>query len=230
MLVGDFEKHFRTIVRSVGGELIPESESESADFLFAKENIIAELKTLREDARQEHATKLQQLVNDWMRRGLMLVFGRPIISLQKLNPICQQEWLRILQAPIQQIIRKANRQIRATKQSVSLADAKGLLIIANDGNLLHTSPTDYMILVSRVLQKKKKSGERQFPHIAGVVYFSYRIPSRNEGLPFWIAGDTEPNGDAKMRELQEKLKRGWFSYIEQVTGTPIKEFFIPTTW
>lgn len=229
MLVGDFEQHFRTVVLDSGGELIPETESETADFLFAKENVVAELKTLQEDARREHAMKLQGLVNDWMKRGLMLIYGRVQISLQNLNPTCQREWLEALQAPVQRIIHKANRQIRATKQSRGLADAKGLLIIANDGNLLHTNPIDYMILVSRVLQKKKQTGERQFPNIAGVIYFSYRIPSRNEGVPFWIAGDTETAGDPIMSSLQEKLKSGWFSYIERMTGMPVMELLRPVT-
>lgn len=226
MRAGDFESHFRTVVLRVGGELIPESESLTADFLFAKENIIAELKTFQEDARQDHAIKLQQLVDDWIKRRLLIAYGRPRISLQHLNPVCQKEWLKVLQAPVQEIVRKANRQIRTTKQSLSRADAKGLLVVANDGNFLQTSPTDYMILVSRVLQKKTQSGERQYPHISGVVYFSFRVPSRDEGLPFWVNGDI--NGDTEIRGLQLKLKRGWFSYLGQITGRPVTELLMPT--
>lgn len=185
MLAKDFEGQFRDFVRGFGGAVLPENDAKSADFLFSQDNVVAELKTLEEDARREHATKLQALVNDWMRRRLLIVFGRTTISLQKLNPVCQREWLDILQPPVENLIRKGNRQIRSTKQSLKLPNAKGLLLIANDGNLLHTSPTDYMILVSRVLQKKRQNGEQRFPHILGVVYFSYRIGSRDEGMPFF---------------------------------------------
>jgi hypothetical protein len=223
----DFEAHFRIFIRDFGGMVLPENNAKSADFLFPKDNIVAELKTLQEDARREHATKLQELVADWRRRGLMMVFGRTIISLQKLNPVCQREWLHILEVPVERIIGKANRQIRSTKQFLKLSNAKGLLLIANDGNFLHTGPTDYMILVSRVLQKKTPTGERRFPNISGVVYFSYRIGSRDEAIPFWAAGDIEPKGDIPMREFQERLRRGWVSYMERVTGLPIKEVFKP---
>ena len=74
------------------------------------------------------------------------MFGTNIIPLEKLNPICQREWLHILQAPVERIVRKANRQIRTKKQTLQLPNTKGLLLIANDGNLLHTSPKDCMIL------------------------------------------------------------------------------------
>jgi hypothetical protein len=223
MLGGNFEAHFRRFVQGCGGNLIPQNDTESADFLFPKENIVAELKTLQADARLEHARKLQALVNDWTKRGLMLAFGRAVISLQELNPVCQREWLRVLQAPVEYLVRKANRQIRCTMQSLTLPTAKGLLLIANDGNLLHTSPIDYMILISRVLQKKTPTGERQFPHISGVVYFSYQITSRGEGMPFWISGHTAPSGDTEMQEFQGWLRCRWYSYIEQVTGRRVTE-------
>jgi hypothetical protein len=162
-----------------------------------------------------------------MKRGLLIGFGTFQISLQKVHPICQSEWLDILQPPIEGIVRKANRQIRTTKQTLNLPNAKGLLLIANDGNLLHTSPTDYMILVARALAKKTPTGDLQFPHILGVVYFSYRVASRDEGVPFWVPGDTKLGGDAQMQALQARLRDGWFSYLARKTGQPVSWFIKP---
>lgn len=228
MLEGDFEGHFRRFVQGCGGELIPEADVERADFLFPKDDVVAELKTLQEDARLEHAQKLQALANDWSRRGLVRAYGRVVFSLQTMNPECQREWLRVLQAPVGNLIRKANRQIRSAKAALNRPTAKGLLIIANDGNLLHTSPTDYMILVSRVLQKKTPTGAKQFPEVQGVVYFSYRVPSRSEGMPFWISGDTNPKGgDPQMREFQKRLRTHWYAYIQKVTGQTVAEVQYP---
>jgi hypothetical protein len=227
MFVENFENRFRDFVRKIGGTVLPEGDAESADFLFPQDNIVAELKILEEDARQEHATKLQALVTDWTKRRLMRLFGTNIISLEKLDPICQQEWLHILQAPVERIVRKANRQIRTTKQTLQLPNAKGLLLIMNDGNLLHTSPKDYMILISRVLHKKTPTGQLQFPDILGVIYFSYRIGSAVEGMPFWFAGDTLPKGDAEMRALQERLSKAWFANVEQATGHPVGTYNPP---
>jgi hypothetical protein len=225
---GNFEDQFRDFVKQFGGEVLPGSDAESADFFFREFEIVSELKTLQADARLQHATKLQTLADDWRRRGLMIAYGRPRISLRTLNPICQREWLRLLQAPIERIIRKANRQIRSTKQSLGCENAQGLLLVANDGNFLHTSPIDYMNLVARILQKKKSTGERQFSHVSGVVYFSFHVLSRDEGMPFWVPGTIEATGDCRLREFLERLKAGWFSYVSKLRGQPTIEFPMTT--
>jgi hypothetical protein len=218
----NFEVTFRECVKSVGGEVLPENAARSADFLFSPDNVVVELKTLQEDARREHAEKLQFLVNDWMKRGLMLVFGRAVISLPKLNPVCQREWLEVLQAPVENIVRDANRQIRSTKQATGRQSARGLLLIANDGNFLHTSPIDYMNIVARVLKKKTSTGTLRFPNIHGVAYFSYRIPSAAERTPFWVAGTVDdPTRDTEMCNFQLKLQNGWFDHVSRVTGMPV---------
>jgi hypothetical protein len=112
---GDFETIFRNFVQNFGGTILPEGQAETADFLFPNDNVVAELKTLEVDARSDHGTRLQGLMDDWSRRGLVRIYGRTTISMQKLNPACQREWLHILQPPVERIIRKANRQIRTTK-------------------------------------------------------------------------------------------------------------------
>lgn len=212
----DFEATFKKFVKEFPGELVSESDIRNADFFFPQDNVVAELKTLQEDARQEYEIKLRERAADWQRRRLMLIYGTVSISLQTVPPVCQLEWLGILQPPIENIIRKANRQIRSTKQSKNCTDARGLVLIANDGNFLHTSPMDYMTLVARVLAKKDQNGQPRFPHIHGVVYFSYRIRSRDEGLPFWFAGQVE-RGDPAMMAFQQRLQQGWFAYLSKTS-------------
>jgi hypothetical protein len=219
----NFESMFRVAVESMNGEILPEGDAESADFLFRQSNVAAELKTLEEDARKEYAAKLEALIQDWMKRRLLIAFGRNVIELGKVHPTCQREWLGLLQGPVEGLLRKANRQIRSSKEAAKLEDARGLLIIANDGNFLHTSPVDYMTLVARVLQKKKPSGELQFPHIRGVIYMSYRVPTHREGMPFWVGGVLDQSVDGTLHELQQQLKAGWYEYLEKKTGVRITE-------
>jgi hypothetical protein len=217
-----FRHFFERFVPAFGGEVLAEVHSVPyADFLFRNDRIVSELKTLEEDKNTDHARKLQALTTDWMRRGLILGFGKFQISLPRLPQQCQREWLDILESPVETLIRDANRQIRSTKEYLKLEDHKGLLLIANDGNFLHTDPVNYMILVSRLLQKKK-DGKPRFPHIDGVVYFSYRIRSKNEGLPFWLPG-TMAEDDRVMSEFQTKLRNGWFGYLSTITRQPVME-------
>jgi hypothetical protein len=225
MLKNAFETAFREFVPEIGGQLIPTTPgAHSADFLFPQDDVIAELKTLLEDARREYDTKMRFLVHDWQRRGLILAYGTVIISLRELNPICQREWIDVLQPPIENIVKDANRQIRSSKQTLGREYAKGVLVIANDGNLLHTRPLDYMRLVGIVLRKKTPSGEPRFPHIHGIVYLSYRIPSAAEKLPFWVDGTVnDPARETALCNFHSKLRLGWYDYVSQITGMPVVE-------
>jgi hypothetical protein len=209
----NFESLFKQFVTEFGGEVLPElRDAKCADFLFRKQNIVAELKTLETDARQKHAQKMQALIESWRNRGLLVAFGTVRISLPRLNPICQREWLQVLEPPIETLLRKARDQIRSTKQQFDLPTAKGLVLIANEGNLLHTSPPDYMSLVARVLRKKDAENKPRFADIQGVTYFSLSVTTP-QGLPFWMSGQVNPAEDKDILALQEQMLMGWMAFL-----------------
>jgi hypothetical protein len=205
------EKALGKFVQSVGGETIPEfNDARCADFLFREQNVVAELKTLEEEARQEHSRKLQDLVNDWIRRGLIAVYGRTSIALPEVSPICQREWLSILQPPVENLIRDASRQIRSTEKRLRLTRPKGLLLIANQGNLLYTTPADYLAVVSRVLQKKTQGGDPRFPEINAVVYLSI-FDIHGQLPPSWQAGFVDMT-DHELRQFVNGLQPQWLAF------------------
>jgi hypothetical protein len=224
-----FETTFRTFVSDFGGNFIPEDMTKRADFHFSADNVIAELKTLEEDARQEHGRRVQALYEDWARKRLVPFFyGTRQIELPKLPPSCQRDWLNVLLPPIENIVRDANRQIRTTKAKLGLSACQGLLLIANEGNLLHTTPDHYLKLVGLVANKRTTTGDRRFPEIDGVIYFSYRVPSKNEGLPFWAPGHLNLN-DNHMIDFQERLKFGWYRYLSKTLNIPVGEILVDPT-
>jgi hypothetical protein len=225
--VNDFEEMFGDFVKSFGGEVLPEfKDAPCADYLFRNDNIVAELKTMERDMWVAHATKVQALFDNWMRRGLIRGYGRVQIHLPTLPQVCQREWLDVLEPPVESLLRSANRQIRSTKERLSLDSGIGLLLIANEGNLLHTAPVEYMTLVARMLQKRTPTGEPKYPHLRGVVYFSYRIRSRPEGLPFWAAGVVDPLADGALSTFQKKLRRDWLTYLSNHVGQPVAEHIV----
>jgi hypothetical protein len=220
-----FETVFGRFIEAIGGEILAEGPEETADFLFRVEKIVVELKTLQRDSRDEHAKKLAALMATWAKRGLLWVIGRTVVNLRNVHPQAQREWLDLLETPIEGIIRKANRQIRSTKMRERLPDAKGLLLIVNDGNFLVGVPEEFMTLVARVLQKRTRSGEPKFPHIRGVVYFSYRIVAAGEKNLFWLPGTIEPAADSVMQIFQSRLRTEWVAYFSRITRRPISEEF-----
>jgi hypothetical protein len=120
----DFEAVFARFIERIGGEILATGPEESADFVFRSERIVVELKTLQRDPRDEHVRKLAALADTWTQRGQLRVYGRTAINLRDMHPEAQREWLDLLQAPIEGIIRKANRQIRSTKNRERLTDSK----------------------------------------------------------------------------------------------------------
>lgn len=215
------EKMFGQCVGELGGEVLaPFNTAKCADFLFRLDDVVVEMKTLEKEALAEHRRDLQALMDSWMRRGMLVVMGQRRIELQKLKPALQREWLDLLEPPVENLLRDANRQIRSTKEHLGLTTAKGVLLIANEGNRLHTSPRDYLILVSRMLSKKTQAGKARFPHIQSVIYFSETIPTSSAGLPFWAPGQLDQD-DQTLHRFTDKLRDGWFAYLSRVKGVPI---------
>jgi len=109
---------------------------------------------LEVDKEKEHAKEIQELFLSWQSQGVLRGYGRVTIHLQKLPPKCQRDWLDLLEPPVYELMKDANRQIRSTKEHLKLDSCKGLLLIANDGNFLHTDPVNYMILVGPMLARE----------------------------------------------------------------------------
>jgi hypothetical protein len=136
-------------------------------------------------------------------------------------------WLHILTQPLEGVIRDANRQLRATKHRLKLPTAKGLLLIFNQGNLLHNRPHDFRLLLQRVLIKRTSDKKLRFTHINGVVYFSYEtVKAQRQNMSFWAPMQIQmaPNEDVtQMKEFQEALQQGWYKHVEKISGRPVRQ-------
>jgi hypothetical protein len=210
--VSGFGNIFAKFVREFGGEVIPEGSEETADYLFRCESVIAELKTLEKDALPEHVRKLGTLVASWQRRGSIRCYGHVMLDLQTVPLDVQREWLHLVESPIEGRIRKANAQIRSTKERFQMPGAQGLLLIANDGNLLHTEPKTFMISIARILQKRDETGAPKFPEIRGVSYFSFGVPAAGTSELFWVSGTIDSKADRYLSEFQHRMRDAWVDF------------------
>src|SRR5215469_8792640 len=197
----EFEQIFRDFVSWLGGEVLPEpSNTKTADYVFRKQNVVAELKCLMEDQTDAMNKKLTQVVQDWWREHKKIPAGydssKPLEIATAPKEIADC-WMEILKTPIENFIRHANQQIRDSKQRLNMPDAKGLVLIFNQGNLLHNRPPDFTKLMTIVLRKRDKDKERRFPHIHAGVYFSYdTVKTEKEKMNFWASLQLhEPNED-----------------------------------
>jgi len=205
------------------------SNTKIADYVFRKQNIVAELKCLMEDQTSAMNKKVTRVVQEWLKKHKKLPpeYDGQSLEIAKAPKEIADRWLEILKAPVENSIRDANRQIRETKRRLNLPDAKGLLLIFNQGNPLHNRPEDFRLLTASVLRKRDKDKERRFPHIHALVYFSYEtVKSEKQKMSFWAPLQLQngPNEDVTpMRDFQKELQQGWYAFVEKKWGRTVRQ-------
>lgn len=227
------EPFFRDFVQSFGGEVLREAQHGStADYLFRKQDIVAELKTLTVDQTKEMNRKLTPKVVEWIRKNGVIPRGQTqgrehLVEFKDMPPEIQTFWLKLLKASVEGLIRAANKQIRDTKTRMSMNTAKGLLIVANQANIYHDDADSLRRLVAEVLKKRMDDGTLRFPHVNGAIFFSLRdVKSRDEGMYFWANLQMKQTPDEDVTSVaafQKELQQAWYSYIEKATGAKVRQ-------
>jgi hypothetical protein len=227
-----FEALFREFVSDFGGEVIPEGNAESADFYFAERRVVAELKSLVKDQTDSANDKVAEIVLNWVKKNKRMnpgsqVGDKWIYELKEQPPEIRLPWVEILRAPIDDLIRKANSQIRETKSRFGYRDAIGLVFIFNEGNLLHSSPTDFARILGTVVQKRKPDGTLKYDEIKGVVFFSYlTVRTKDDNSSFWIPIQVKTSASedlSAMEHFQIELRSAWYSFLERKYGVTIRQ-------
>src|SRR5882762_9091614 len=121
------EVAFHDFTREFGGEVLPEpTDTKIADYLFRKQNIVAELKCLMIDQPEAMNSKLTPVVHAWVKENGKLPPGYDgeFLKIGEAPKEISNKWLDILKTPIEGIAKDANRQIRDTKQRFDRPDAK----------------------------------------------------------------------------------------------------------
>jgi hypothetical protein len=224
------ERTFDSFVEHFGGELIDRllpTQSKRADYLFRQQGVIAELKRLEKQTFDaDYHQKLTQLCQNWLRRGRVIAFGRVHLNLGQLPPDCQREWLRLLESPIQRnILADANQQIRSTREALAMPTAKGILLLASDGNYC-LQPPDVVTLVARILEKKKETGEPIFSAIRAVAFFSLNMfvgtPQAAKCI-YWMNGLRDMQ-DRELSAFLKHLELSWYNCLRNLLNEPIPRY------
>lgn len=224
------EKCFDEFVKDFGGELISELLPKdphfyNADYLFQGRSVIAELKCLEKDTfrDKEYQKKLNSMYNKWVREGAIQPkgFGRIIINTRELPVKCQLDVANLVKRPVERSIKKANRQIKQTKDHFGLLDAKGMLLLVNDGNYSLESDA-VMYTVGRILNA-------QYTSVNSVVYFTVNMPASMPGIErdvlVWIDAYRDAI-DGVSRDFLNALRDGWMSFLKQEVGEEIPQITI----
>lgn len=226
----DVEQEFGRCVRAMGGvvldDVVVPAEGKTpsvADYWFPDHGAIVELKCLTVDtiAGQALKDRAQELYAGWISRGLVPPRARSVVryNVRDLPLECAREMLSYLKRTFEHnVVAKANAQIKSTKKLLGRPDAKGLLLLANDGNLSFT-PHLTMGLLNHSLR-------RAFSSIHSAIYFSVNVDvsfgaDADRLAPFWIDG-VIPERQVVPTELRDALQEAWMRHVAEILGAPVE--------
>lgn len=142
--------------------------SEKADFFLNSRAVVCEVKKLQSDTKAKIDRLLEPVLVD---KNAPIFYGEwPLEKILKHYPNGEQirrEVFDAVTSAVQTFVRKANRQIRTTKEVFGLPQAGGVLVVVND--LVEVlSPEVLTHKIDELFRKRTPSGQFQFPEIEGV--------------------------------------------------------------
>ena len=139
-----------------------------ADYLWCNRAVVVELKTLKTDPEIKAQTEMDKHSE---RDDYPLFYGevdsdKIINQLHDGKEIRRKIYLKITRS-LEDIVRSSEKQIKATKKSLSLFESIGLLVILND-TVRILSPEIIVRRVSHLLHRKDDSGDLKYRNIGYV--------------------------------------------------------------
>lgn len=230
----DIEKEFAGCVRKIGGEVLadrfgPSPPFANADYGFLSDGVVVELKCLERDTRSEPTFKdrVNALHRQWEFEGKIArpsQAGTYRVHTKDLPPECGEQVRNILVNRLRAVVKKANQQIRETKQELAIPEAKGLLLLVNDDDKIF-SVDGILYCLNRILN-------RNYSSINGVVLLTVNQAVAGPATPaqarIWmqlvISDDPEPDRPPVTNDFLTKLREGWFNHEATISGFPVIAF------
>ena len=184
--------------------------AEKADFFLSRRQVVCEVKSLQTDTQEKIIRLLQPILDS---EEAPIFYGEwKLDNILKNLPngeVIKREVFDVVTSAIQALFRKANRQIRTTKQMFSLPSAGGALVIVND--LVHVlSPEVIAHKLGELFRKRHPSGALQFPDIEAVwVISETHFVEVSMGMKAFPAMLLARNGPNSTTAILEGLQPAW---------------------
>jgi len=215
-LVLNVEQSWDEFVASQGGERVDKHVGKSpsfdnADYIFEGDKIVIELKEIQTEFANQPAFHER-----FLALTKKLIEAEPNFFPFR-NPLPGwfiQEYIRIFRPPLSRTLKKANKQIRATKNHFGIDTPTGIAVFANEG-FVSLGPEQVIALASNILMHSYSS----------IDCFVYLTVNRYVG----VRGSVEPKliwAPVYSDRVQENicnfvnhLGARWGDYLEKKIGT-----------
>ena len=186
----------------------------NADFYFPDDQVVVELTTMQTDSREGYSERLVKAYRHFGYTGSDLMG-----FLFRGEPMPDRVAARVrsqIANPLRQAMRKANKQIAATKRHLGVGSAFGLAIFANDSNL-GLKPFEVLRMLSDFALKLSEC------HVDGFVYMTpnvYHETGDDVARSLWVPLYAE--GKEALGDFVNPLGAAWIDYAEKL-GDPYVE-------
>jgi hypothetical protein len=223
------EQSFNQLVIDSGGQLVSSLDSnlilsDNADYYFDSPTVIAELKCFQKDLfnDEEDIQRIFSYFEKWKSKKLIeegdelkIIFGT-----KKIPKECWPDLITSASKTIERAIHKGNKQIKETKLFLKKPNAKGLLLLCNDGNYFIQN-NNFITLICNLMTRKFLNSE-----IDGFVYFTYNqtsiIPDSELDWQLW-APFYRDSEDSILAEFVNMLGFKFNDYFSKITGIPMTD-------
>lgn len=224
------EETFNEYVKQFGGQLISEllqtdpQRPQNADYYFPSHGAIAELKCFEKDLfnNREDVERIGHIIQKNHESGLVDGYKgfRWLLGQEPLPSEYRRDMLSLARRYYENAIRKADKQIESTKKLLDLPNARGLVLLANDGNYF-SHPAEAASLIAQVMQNHFMES-----HIDGFVYFTVntvvKVSDNNGELMYWVPSYRE-TGDG-LADFVNHLGAGWGDFFAEKIGQEAPRF------
>jgi len=225
--MNDIEKVFDVFVQEFGGtfvrDLIGSSPPfDNADYLFEKYHVIAELKCLEDNklGDAKFLKKVSSIYLDALQKGgtRKIVFGTIRLTSEDFTPEYQKRLFKLYEQPVQNRIKKANKQIRYTRKHLGKDTYKGVLILINTGNLA-LDPVHVVQLLDRIFSRGLYSSIDYTIFLT--VNLTAKHPSRDVEHMVWVSLYKKLVGNEIFNKFEAALRKSWQKHLEYNLGVQI---------
>lgn len=192
----------------VSDRVVAPDKQTNADYVFHDAKVIAELKILMEDpfSNKEFLESEAAKKASWIETGYLTEEQMAQVrTIDQLPEQCYRDIVKLYTGVLKRDVKKASKQIKATREKANLENYKGLLIIVSDGNFL-LDPNNIGKSLAGLLREGQYSG------INTVVYLTVNVMTMRIGDPtksrlfvyFWR------NAEKMEQEVPLEFLKGFF--------------------
>lgn len=212
----NIESIWQDFVRLQQGEVLSDKFGTSvsfanADFWFDKPKVIIELKEIQTEFLDSNKDKIQDLINTHIKRNDLSLSD---VFEGRFSNDFWNDYIRLVRPAISRILKKANKQIKETKVYLECPEARGLIVLVNDGFTAFSVKTVYG-LICNILANSYSS-------IDGFVLLTVNsyVAIENSHIPrqIWMPCYSVEAEHTSLPDFVNDLGREWRKFLEVLIG------------